>query len=189
MRHALFTLMLLGIPLSNGLAVHADQSADAGSWQAGVSRVVITPPEFMWMSGYGGRSHAAEGKVHDLYARSTALRDSRGETVVFVATDLVGVPASMVAAVAAANSGGVVAPWGTICKSCNSTAEFVAAIASSGTVLSSATGSSLALSSSMATAVVDDVGIVKSAAATTSSLALSSTIAVIVAWAKPSSFV
>lgn len=102
MRHALFTLMLLGIPLSNGLAVRADQSADAGSWQAGVSRVVITPPEFMWMSGYGGRSHAAEGKVHDLYARSTALRDSRGETVVFVATDLVGVPASMVAAVAAA---------------------------------------------------------------------------------------
>ena len=69
------------------------------SWQAGVARVVITPQEPMFLSGYGGRDHAAEGKIHDLYARATALRDANGETAVFVATDLVGVPIKMVRAI------------------------------------------------------------------------------------------
>ena len=103
MRQALFTGLLLLVPPACGLTVHAaDSSNDPGAWQAGVSRVVITPPEFMWMSGYGGRDHPAEGKVHDLYARATALRDPKGETVVFVATDLVGVPRSMASTVSAA---------------------------------------------------------------------------------------
>lgn len=74
-------------------------AADTG-WLAGVSRVVITPDEPMFLSGYGGRDHAAEGKIHDLYARATALRDPSGETAVFVATDLVGVPIKMVKAIA-----------------------------------------------------------------------------------------
>jgi hypothetical protein len=53
----------------------------------------------MFLSGYGGRDHAAEGKIHDLYARATVLRDANGETAVFVATDLVGVPIKMVQAI------------------------------------------------------------------------------------------
>jgi len=106
MRQALLTTLLLLIPTTFDLSAH---SADAskgingnGAWQAGVSRVVITPPQFIWMSGYGGRAHPAEGKVHDLYARATALRDADGETVVFVATDLVGVPKNMATTVSAA---------------------------------------------------------------------------------------
>lgn len=71
----------------------------ADPWQAGVSKIVITPDELMWMSGYGGRDHAAEGKVHDLYARSAALRSPDGQTTVFVSLDLVGVPVKMVQAV------------------------------------------------------------------------------------------
>lgn len=72
------------------------------SWQAGVARVVITPPEFMWMSGYGNRSHAAEGKVHELYARAAALQDGNGNTAVFIASDLIGVPIGMVRTVSTA---------------------------------------------------------------------------------------
>lgn len=102
MRPALLSLILLLVPASIDLTVHAaDGTSSKGAWQAGVSRVVITPPEYMWMSGYGGRAHAAEGKIHDLYARATALRDASGETVVFVATDLIGVPKVMATAVAA----------------------------------------------------------------------------------------
>ncbi|MGZ0173809.1 MAG: neutral/alkaline non-lysosomal ceramidase N-terminal domain-containing protein [Planctomycetales bacterium] len=109
MRQALLLMLLIVVPPTCGLTVHsdavvhaADKSNDGSTWQAGVSRVVITPPEFMWMSGYGGRTGPAEGKVHDLYARATALRDAKGETVVFVATDLIGVPKVMATTVAAA---------------------------------------------------------------------------------------
>jgi neutral ceramidase len=103
MRSALLTVLLFLVPASFGLTAHAaERLSEDGPWQAGVSRVVITPPEFMWMSGYGGRTGPAEGKVHDLYARATALRDSNGETVVFVATDLIGVPKVMATTVAAA---------------------------------------------------------------------------------------
>lgn len=67
----------------------------AESWQAGFAKVVITPEVPMWMSGYGSRDHAAEGKVQDLYARVAALRDPSGHTAVVVGLDLVGVPATM----------------------------------------------------------------------------------------------
>jgi len=70
-------------------------NAAADVWQAGVARVVITPPEPMWMSGYGGRDRPAEGRIHDLYARAAAFRDVSGTTSVFVSTDLIGVPAGM----------------------------------------------------------------------------------------------
>ena len=102
MRQTLLTVMLLVVPPACGFTVHAADNRTADAWLAGVSRVVITPPEFIWMSGYGGRSHTAEGKVHDLYARATVIRDAKGETVVFVATDLVGVPKVMATTVAAA---------------------------------------------------------------------------------------
>ena len=85
--------LLLGIASSSLFAAGAE-------WQAGVARVVITPTEPMWLSGYGSRDHAAEGRIHDLYARATALRDPNGETAVFVATDLIGVPIKMVQAIA-----------------------------------------------------------------------------------------
>lgn len=73
----------------------------AEQWQAGVARLVITPDEPMWMSGYGGRDHAAEGKVHDLYARAAALQSPDGTTTVVISLDLIGVPIKMVQVVAA----------------------------------------------------------------------------------------
>ena len=92
-------LLALAFLFTASLTVQADDSA---AWQAGVARVVITPPKPMWMSGYGGRDHAAEGAVHDLYARATAVRDAQGETAVFISSDLIGVPIKMVRAVSAA---------------------------------------------------------------------------------------
>lgn len=83
-------------------AVFVPVAQSAEQWQAGVSRIVITPDEFMWMSGYGGRDHAAEGKVHDLYARAAALRSPDGTTTVFISLDLIGVPIKMVKVVSAA---------------------------------------------------------------------------------------
>lgn len=69
--------------------------ASAADWQAGFAKVVITPDEPMFASGYGGRNKPTEGKVNDLHARAAALRDPAGKTVVFLSTDLIGVPAGM----------------------------------------------------------------------------------------------
>lgn len=74
------------------LSANVRAADEASAWKAGFARVVITPEKPMWMSGYGGRTHAAEGKVHDLYARAAALQDASGKRVVMVSLDLVGVP-------------------------------------------------------------------------------------------------
>lgn len=76
------------------LCANARADEPAG-WKAGFARIVITPEKPMWMSGYGGRTHAAEGKIHDLYARAAALQDTDGKRVVMVSLDLVGVPKGM----------------------------------------------------------------------------------------------
>ena len=75
---------------------------DPVPWQAGFAKAVITPRGPMWLSGYGARDRPAEGAIHDLYARAAALRDPGGRTVVFVATDLIGVPPAMAEFVARA---------------------------------------------------------------------------------------
>lgn len=70
----------------------AAQSAPDSLWKAGVARVVITPTESMWMSGYAVRDHESEGTLHDLWAKALALEDSRGNKAVMVSTDLLGFP-------------------------------------------------------------------------------------------------
>ncbi|HET6962482.1 MAG TPA: neutral/alkaline non-lysosomal ceramidase N-terminal domain-containing protein, partial [Terriglobia bacterium] len=70
-------------------------SAPAGpktlkTWKAGLAKVVITPEQPIWMSGYASRNKPSEGKVHDLYAKALALEDPAGGRMVVVTTDLVG---------------------------------------------------------------------------------------------------
>src|SRR5262245_17360520 len=80
--------------------VVAARAADA-PWKAGFARVVITPDEPMWLSGYGARNKPAEDKpVLDLCARLAALQDASGATSGVVALDLIGVPPAMAAFVA-----------------------------------------------------------------------------------------
>jgi hypothetical protein len=66
-------------------------SAQEKTWQAGVAKTVITPRQYMWMSGYGGRNKPAEGKVHDLWAKALILQDAAGKRCVLVTMDLVGI--------------------------------------------------------------------------------------------------
>ena len=73
----------------------ARSESPTATWQAGFAKVMITPERPMWLSGYGGRTKSAEGKVHELYARAAALRGPSGKTAVFVSTDLIGVPVKM----------------------------------------------------------------------------------------------
>ncbi|MEO1999023.1 MAG: neutral/alkaline non-lysosomal ceramidase N-terminal domain-containing protein, partial [Planctomycetaceae bacterium] len=60
-------------------------------WQAGSARVNITPQQFMWMSGYGGRTTPAEGKLTDLWVKALALEDPAGHQAVLITADLVGI--------------------------------------------------------------------------------------------------
>ena len=100
MRNHLNGLIIFGAILLVGLT--SNTQATAAEWQAGFAKVVITPDEPMWLSGYGARSKPSEGKIHDLYAKAAVLRDPSGATVVFVSTDLIGVPATMAKFVSAA---------------------------------------------------------------------------------------
>jgi len=61
------------------------------SWKAGAAKVVITPSQLMWMSGYGSRDHAAEGKLHDLWAKALVIEDPTGERLLLITLDLVGI--------------------------------------------------------------------------------------------------
>ena len=63
----------------------------AGTWRAGVASITITPEKSMWLSGYGGRTKPAEGKLSDLFAKALVLEDPSGRRAVIVTMDLVGI--------------------------------------------------------------------------------------------------
>lgn len=54
-------------------------SADAAGWKAGVAKADITPDKPMWMSGYAGRDHRAEGTRTKLWGKVLVLEDGRGQ--------------------------------------------------------------------------------------------------------------
>lgn len=89
-RIALSLLSIAYLLIPNGSAIA--QSATDSLWKAGVARIVITPAESMWMSGYAARDHESEGTLHDLWAKALALEDNRGNKAVMVSTDLLGFP-------------------------------------------------------------------------------------------------
>jgi neutral ceramidase len=64
----------------------------AADYKAGVARVIITPTQPMYLSGYANRTHASEGKIHDLWAKALAIEDRKGGRVVILSTDLIGLP-------------------------------------------------------------------------------------------------
>jgi len=80
-----FTVLLIGalVPCS---ALRGDDM-----WKAGAAKTVITPKQYMWMSGYASRSTPAQGIIHDLYAKALAIQDPSGHTAVVITLDLVGV--------------------------------------------------------------------------------------------------
>ncbi len=64
------------------------------AWEAGVARVKLTPDHFMWMSGYGGRTVPADGKLTDIWAKALVLRDQTGQEAVLITADLIGIGAA-----------------------------------------------------------------------------------------------
>ena len=60
------------------------------AWKAGVARCDVTPQEPMWMAGYGGRDHPAEGTLHSIWVKALALQDAEGHRGVLVTSDLLG---------------------------------------------------------------------------------------------------
>ena len=77
-------------------------AATEPQWEAGVARVNITPEHFMWMSGYGGRTVPADGKLTDIWVKSLVLRDQAGHEAVWITADLIGIGAQSTREIAAA---------------------------------------------------------------------------------------
>ena len=62
--------------------------------KAGTSKVDITPPVGVWLSGYGSRNKPSEGILDPLYAKALVLDDSQ-EKIAIVSADLLWVPLEM----------------------------------------------------------------------------------------------
>ncbi len=60
-------------------------------WKAGVASRNITPEQFMWMAGYGGRDKPADGKLTDLWTKALVLEAGDGKRAVVITLDLVGI--------------------------------------------------------------------------------------------------
>lgn len=70
----------------------AGTKGDTSGWKAGVSKVVITPEQPMWMAGYAARSHPAGEALHDLWAKALILEDTTGKRALLITTDLESFP-------------------------------------------------------------------------------------------------
>jgi hypothetical protein len=64
----------------------------AAEFKAGAARVSITPEGPIWLSGYANRTHPSDGVLNDLWAKALAIEDAKGERVLIVTTDLIGLP-------------------------------------------------------------------------------------------------
>ncbi len=63
--------------------------------KAGLAKIVITPEKPVWMAGYAARNKPFEGKLHDLFAKALAMQDAKGNRIVIVTTDLLGLPGAL----------------------------------------------------------------------------------------------
>ncbi len=79
---------------------HAQFSGSVTGWQAGFAKTVITPKEPLWLTGYAARTKRSEGTLLDIYAKAFALEDQRGNRLVIVTTDLLGIPRALGEAIA-----------------------------------------------------------------------------------------
>lgn len=66
-------------------------TAAGSSWQAGTAREKITPDDALWMTGYGARTHPAEGTAQDLWVKALAVADPAGNRGVLLTLDLCGI--------------------------------------------------------------------------------------------------
>ena len=67
-------------------------TAGPNMWQAGIAQAHITPDKPLWLAGYGGRTHPAEGALHNLWVKVLALKSADGHRAVLVTSDLLAFP-------------------------------------------------------------------------------------------------
>lgn len=92
MQQCLLVLILFGgLSAGGNRCLSAAEAKPKTEWKAFAASVVITPEKSMWMSGYAARTKPSEGKVHDLYAKLLILEDARGQKLVIITTDLIGI--------------------------------------------------------------------------------------------------
>lgn len=84
---ALLLIFLIGLNLSS--------FAQTQGWKAGISKTAITPEGSLWMAGFASRTHASEGKLHDLWVKALALEDASGQRSILITSDLLGFPKKM----------------------------------------------------------------------------------------------
>ncbi|NLO01726.1 MAG: hypothetical protein GX126_05315 [Bacteroidales bacterium] len=90
MKYLNLSFSVLLILLCNYSFSSTNENNNSSGWKAGVSKVIITPDEPVWMAGYASRNRPSEGKVVDLWAKALALQDANGKKAVLVTTDLIG---------------------------------------------------------------------------------------------------
>ncbi len=84
--------LLLAVAVLFFVRIGTAADVPAGSWNAGVASVKITPDGPAWMAGYAARNKPSEGVEQDLFAKSLVVQDPEGETLVIVTLDLISVP-------------------------------------------------------------------------------------------------
>ena len=71
-------------------------------YNAGAATERITPPEPVWMAGFAARTHAAKGKISDLFASALALQDDTGGWLIIASVDIIAITKVIADAVYAA---------------------------------------------------------------------------------------
>ncbi|MFM7151138.1 MAG: neutral/alkaline non-lysosomal ceramidase N-terminal domain-containing protein [Gemmataceae bacterium] len=92
-------MVRLGSVLLVLLTTSISQAADPSGWKAGVAVRVITPKGPMWLAGYASRNRPSEGTEQDLHVKALAIEDPRGQRVVLLTSDLIGISQSLADAV------------------------------------------------------------------------------------------
>ncbi len=70
------------------IALVAPTAVAEGEWKVGLAKVAITPSQPTWLSGYSSRTQAADGKVHDLFAKAVAIEGADSTRLVLLTLDL-----------------------------------------------------------------------------------------------------
>ncbi|WDQ15713.1 neutral/alkaline non-lysosomal ceramidase N-terminal domain-containing protein [Rhodopirellula sp. P2] len=84
------TTLVLFTAVGWGAESESDLAPDS-TWKAGAAKIAITPDEPMWMAGYASRTHPADGKLTELWAKALVLEDQEGNRGVVLTLDLVGI--------------------------------------------------------------------------------------------------
>lgn len=86
----LFILAFVQVHSLTGQSNKQTKPGEKGLWKTGVASAVITPKDYIWMSGFAAREKPADGKIHDLRVKALALEDAGGNRALFITTDIIG---------------------------------------------------------------------------------------------------